>query len=66
MLIGLEFADATATRRFVAGCFARGVLLGWTLHHDRVVRLAPPLNIAEEDLDDALRAITAALDDPAA
>ena len=66
MLLGLEFADAAATQRFVAGCFARGVLLGWTLHHDRVVRLAPPLNIPEEDLADALRAMTAALDAPAA
>ena len=66
MLIGLEFADAGATQRFVAGCFARGVLLGWTLHHDRVVRLAPPLNIADEDLEDALRAMGAALDAPAA
>jgi acetylornithine/N-succinyldiaminopimelate aminotransferase len=62
MLLGLEFADAAATQRFVADCFARGVLLGWTLHHDRVVRLAPPLNIADDDLDDALRAIAAALD----
>ena len=66
MLLGLEFADATATQRFVAECFARGVLLGWTLHHDRVVRLAPPLNIADDDLHDALQAIAAALDAPAA
>lgn len=64
MLIGLEFADAAATQRFVAECFARGVLLGWTLHHDRVVRLAPPLNIADDDLEDALRAMSAALEAP--
>ena len=64
MLLGLEFSDAAATQRFVAECFARGVLLGWTLHHDRVVRLAPPLNIAADDLDDALQAITAALGGP--
>jgi len=62
MLLGLEFAEAAATQRFVAECFARGLLLGWTLHHDRVVRLAPPLNIGDDDLDDALRAIAAALD----
>lgn len=66
MLIGLEFDDAAATQRFVAGCFARGVLLGWTLHHDRVVRLAPPLNIAPDDLDEALHAMAAALSDAAA
>jgi len=66
MLIGLEFDAAAATQRFVAGCFARGVLLGWTLHHDRVVRLAPPLNIPDDDLDDALRAMAAALDEAVA
>lgn len=62
MLLGLEFADAGATQHFVAECCARGVLLGWTLHHDRVVRLAPPLNITDDDVADALQAITAALD----
>jgi putrescine aminotransferase len=62
MLLGLEFAHAAATQRFVADCFARGVLLGWTLHHDRVVRLAPPLNIPDDDLDRSLGAIAAALD----
>jgi acetylornithine/succinyldiaminopimelate/putrescine aminotransferase len=66
MLLGLEFADAPATQRFVAECFARGVLLGWTLHHDRVVRLAPPLNVPDDDLDDALAAVAAALDAAAA
>lgn len=66
MLIGLEFADAAATQRFVGACFARGVLLGWTLHHDRVVRLAPPLNIPDDDVEDALHAITASLEEAAA
>ncbi|MEW6271788.1 MAG: aminotransferase class III-fold pyridoxal phosphate-dependent enzyme [Thermodesulfobacteriota bacterium] len=61
LLIGLHFADAAATQRFVAGCRERGVLVGWTLHHDRVVRLAPPLNVAQDDLEEALRAIAAAL-----
>ncbi|MBY0273981.1 aspartate aminotransferase family protein, partial [Candidatus Binatia bacterium] len=66
MLLGLEFTDAAATQRFVAACFARGVLLGWTLHHDRVVRLAPPLGIGDDDLEDALQGITAALEEPPA
>jgi acetylornithine/succinyldiaminopimelate/putrescine aminotransferase len=63
LLIGLELEDAAATQRFVAGCRERGVLVGWTLHHDRVVRLAPPLNVPEDDLEEALRAIAAALAD---
>ncbi|HEY8518234.1 MAG TPA: aminotransferase class III-fold pyridoxal phosphate-dependent enzyme [Candidatus Binatia bacterium] len=61
LLIGLEFDDPAATQRFVAGCRERGVLLGWTLHHDRVVRLAPPLSIPDADVEEALQAIAAAL-----
>jgi acetylornithine/succinyldiaminopimelate/putrescine aminotransferase len=53
MFIGLEFDTAARTRRFVEGCRDRGVLLGWTLHHDTIVRLAPPLTIPEEVLEEA-------------
>ncbi len=61
LLLGLEFRDAAATRRFVDGCRERGVLTGWTLHHDRVVRLAPPLNLSSADTDEALSVFASAL-----
>ena len=54
MLIGLEFASPAACAAFVSGCFARQVLLGWTLHRDTVVRLAPPLTLSQAELDQAL------------
>lgn len=50
LLIGLEFDRAERTARFVAACRERDVLLGWTLHRDTVVRLAPPLIITPEEL----------------
>lgn len=53
LLIGIEFDTPERTRAFVDGCRARGLLLGWTLHRDTVVRLAPPLVIQEEDLETA-------------
>jgi acetylornithine/succinyldiaminopimelate/putrescine aminotransferase len=61
LLIGIEFAEASVTRRFVAETLARGVVVNWTLNADRVVRLAPPLTIAEEEIDFAVSAMKEAL-----
>lgn len=54
LLIGLEFESPERTAAFADACRDQGVLLGWTLHHDRVVRLAPPLTIADDEIDFAL------------
>ncbi|MFM7143481.1 MAG: aspartate aminotransferase family protein, partial [Alphaproteobacteria bacterium] len=61
LLLGLEFESADATVRFVDRCRERGLLLGWTLHRDRVVRLAPPLVIGDEEIAIALDGISGAL-----
>ena len=61
MLIGLEFESPGACACFVEGCRAREVLLGWTLHEDRVVRLAPPLILSEEESEEAVRRLAEAL-----
>ncbi len=53
LLLALEFEAAAATRRFVGRCLERGLILNWTLHRDRVVRLAPPLTIAEDEIAQA-------------
>ena len=57
LLIGIEFADTSMTRQFVAETLSRGVIVNWTLNADRVVRLAPPLTISEEEIDFAVRAM---------
>lgn len=61
LLLGLEFASAAVAHRFVAETIARGVIINWTLNADRVVRLAPPLTIAEHEIDFAFDAMTQAL-----
>lgn len=61
LLLGLEFDSASSTVDFVERCREQGLLLGWTLHRDRVVRIAPPLVIDENEVAIALRAIDAAL-----
>ncbi len=61
LLMGLEFASAPIAHRFVAETIARGVIINWTLNADRVVRLAPPLTISEDEVDFAFAAMTQAL-----
>ncbi len=62
LLLGIEFARAERARRFVAEALARGVVINWTLNAERVVRLAPPLIIAPEEIDFAIAAMQAALE----
>jgi len=61
LLIGMDFVTPEATRRFVQSCFANGLILGWTLHRDTVVRLAPPLIISAQEIAQAVEIMQAAL-----
>ncbi len=40
---------------FVEGCFAQGVLVGYKLNNPTTVRVAPLLNITEQEMDASLR-----------
>jgi len=62
MLLGIEFESPALARGFVQGCRERGILVGWTLHHDHIVRLAPPLISPESVLEEAVRTMTAVLE----
>ena len=53
LLIGIEMEAPDVVARFTAECRAEGLIMGWTLHDDRVVRLAPPLVITEAEIDEA-------------
>jgi len=55
LLRALEFPSRAATQRFSMRCLELGLIVNWTLHCDNVVRLAPPLCIREDQLDDAVR-----------
>lgn len=61
MHIGLELESPGLTAAFARGAFERGVILGWTLHSSTVIRLVPPLNISDAELELALTALDAAL-----
>jgi acetylornithine/succinyldiaminopimelate/putrescine aminotransferase len=65
LLIGIELDDADRTRQLAEACFAHGLVLNWTLHRDRVIRLAPPLVITESEIDRGLELFSRALDEVA-
>lgn len=56
-MLGMELENADLTRRVVARCLRRGLILGWTLHSDTLVRLAPPLVMGRELLEESLHLI---------
>jgi acetylornithine/N-succinyldiaminopimelate aminotransferase len=62
LLIGIEFHGAEVAHRFVAATLANEVVINWTLNAEKVVRLAPPLNIAPDEVDFALDAMRRAVE----
>lgn len=61
LLIGIEFQTAELARAFVGRCQDLGVIVSWTVYSGTTVRLAPPLNISEADLQQGLEIFKQAL-----
>ncbi len=61
-LIGLEFRSWEAAQTFVREALSRGVIVNWTLNAERVVRLAPPLNMEPEDVNFGMEIMAEALE----
>jgi len=53
-MLGMELQSKELTQKVVEDCLDKGIILGWTLHSDTLVRLAPPLIIKEDLLKDTL------------
>lgn len=53
-MLGLQLESWELTKAVVEDCFEQGILLGWTLHSNTLIRLAPPLIIEGELLDEVL------------
>lgn len=51
-MLGLQLESWELTKAVVEECFSLGILLGWTLHSNTLIRLAPPLIIEEDLLND--------------
>ena len=53
LLLGLRMDDPGFVARFTAECRREGLIVGWTLHDDKVVRLTPPLVITEAEIQES-------------
>lgn len=53
-LIGIEFERAEWVPGIVRRCRDHGVIIGWTLYHSNILRMAPPLILKEEEITLAL------------
>lgn len=60
-MLGMVLESFEMTKAVVENCLENGLLLGWTLHSNTLVRLAPPLIIANEVLDEAIEIIAQAV-----
>lgn len=60
-MLGLQLRSRELTQKVVEDCFEKGILLGWTLHSNTLIRLAPPLIIEHELLDEVLDTILEAV-----
>ncbi len=59
-MAAIEFTDKATSKGAIAGALDRDVLLITCGSHDQVVRFIPPLNIAEDDLRNGIRAFVEA------
>jgi acetylornithine/N-succinyldiaminopimelate aminotransferase len=56
-MLGLQLRDADLTQKVVKDCFDKGIILGWTLHSNSLIRIAPPLIIEPALLERSFQSI---------
>lgn len=54
LLIAIEFESFDVNKKIIDDCISNGVIADWFLFCDKSMRIAPPLNISEEELLTAL------------
>lgn len=57
LFIAVEFDSFVTNKRIIDECIQNGVITDWFLFCDNSMRIAPPLNISEEELLTALKII---------
>ncbi len=53
-MLGMQLCSKKLAQKVVETCLEKGIILGWTLHSDTLIRLAPPLNIKQNLLEKTL------------
>jgi acetylornithine/N-succinyldiaminopimelate aminotransferase len=60
-MLGLQLRDFELTQKVVKECLDEGIILGWTLHSNTLIRIAPPLIIDHDLLKNVLNKIKATI-----
>lgn len=63
LLLAVEFDDAEVNRKYIDAALRKGIITDWFLFCDHAMRIAPPLNIPDEVLEDACVKIVEAIDE---
>lgn len=62
LLLAAVFENFDENKKYIDAAIAQGVITDWFLFCDYAMRIAPPLNIPDDVLEDACRKIVSALD----
>lgn len=60
-MLGLQLRDTGLAKKVVENCFESGLILGWTLHSSSLIRIAPPLIIEKDLLEESLQTMMKAV-----
>lgn len=60
-LIGIEFESNYQAMAFCKHCLINDLIVGWTLFHSNIVRMAPPLILSAKEIENALKIMADAL-----
>lgn len=56
-MLGMQVESKEVAQQIVERCFEEGIILGWTLHSDTLIRIAPPLTVKRRLLKETLSTI---------
>jgi len=62
LMIALQLDNYSHVKRVIDLCIAKGVIIDWFLFNDSSIRIAPPLTINEEQIQEACRIIIESLE----
>jgi acetylornithine/succinyldiaminopimelate/putrescine aminotransferase len=62
LLIAIEFENFEINKRIIDGCIREGLLTDWFLFASNCLRLAPPLTINPEEIEEICRIIVRNID----
>jgi len=60
-MIALQLDNYAHVKRVIDRCIENGIILDWFLFNDSSIRIAPPLTISQEQIQEACRVIFEAL-----